>query len=76
MSIIGGNVGAAKASAIAPTAPPQPEEDWSALTNPAVTALLDHVAEELAREYVRLMKNAAAVDEAQDRRPADTDAEV
>lgn len=25
----------------------------------AVTALLDHLAEELAREYVRLMENAA-----------------
>lgn len=76
MSIIGGDVGAAKVSAIAPTAPPQPEGDWGSLTNPAITALLDHVAEELAREYVRLMENAAGVDEAQDRRPAGTDAEV
>lgn len=29
---------------------------------PALAALLDHIAEELAREYVRLMK-VAAVDE-------------
>ncbi len=27
--------------------------------NPAVAALLDHLAEELAREYVRLMEQAA-----------------
>jgi hypothetical protein len=27
--------------------------------NAAVTALLDHLAEELAREYVRLMEKAA-----------------
>jgi predicted transcriptional regulator len=26
---------------------------------PALTALLDHLAEELAREYVRLMEDAA-----------------
>jgi len=27
--------------------------------DPAVAALLDHIAEDLAREYVRLMENAA-----------------
>jgi hypothetical protein len=32
---------------------------WSFSTNPAVVDLLDHIAEELAREYVRLMKKAA-----------------
>lgn len=30
-----------------------------ALIDPAVTALLDHIAEDLAREYVRLMEHAA-----------------
>ncbi len=28
-------------------------------SDPALTALLDHIADELAREYVRLMKAAA-----------------
>lgn len=31
----------------------------SASLDPAVAALLDHIAEDLAREYVRLMENAA-----------------
>jgi hypothetical protein len=30
-----------------------------ASSDPAVAALLDHIAEDLAREYVRLMENAA-----------------
>jgi hypothetical protein len=29
---------------------------------PAVTAFLDHIAEDLAREYVRLMEGAAKAD--------------
>ena len=32
--------------------------------DPAVAALLDHIAEDLAREYVRLMEHAAREDEA------------
>ena len=32
--------------------------DWSPATNPAVRELLDHLADELAREYIRLMKEA------------------
>ena len=32
---------------------------WTPYSAPALTALLDHIAEELAREYVRLMKAAA-----------------
>ena len=52
-------------------APPRMEPDqdpaWSPTTNPAVAALLDHLAEELAREYVRLMEQAARHD-----RPAPT----
>jgi hypothetical protein len=37
--------------------------DWAVSRNPAVRSLLDHVAEELAAEFVRLMK-AAAVENA------------
>ena len=33
--------------------------DWSQRSNPAVRAMLDHVAEELAKEYVRLMEASA-----------------
>ena len=47
-------------------------EDWSPL-NPAVRALLDHVAEELAAEFIRLTRAAAgekeAIDESSDLRP-------
>src|SRR6266540_4580599 len=32
---------------------------WDPLANPAMTDLLNHIAEELAREYVSLMKAAA-----------------
>ena len=32
---------------------------WNPAANPAVAALLDHLAEELAREYIRLMEQAA-----------------
>jgi hypothetical protein len=38
---------------------PGPDPLWDAAANPAVTALLEHLAEELAREYVRLMELAA-----------------
>jgi len=33
--------------------------DWSQLSNPAVRELLDHVADELAKEYIRLMEASA-----------------
>lgn len=41
--------------------PPKPDEDpaWSPAANPAVAALLDHLAAELAQEYIRLMERAA-----------------
>jgi hypothetical protein len=43
--------------------PPQPSREPQLASgrdsNLALTALLDHIAEELAREYVRLMKAAA-----------------
>ncbi len=39
----------------------RPEDDeWSVKQNPAVRALLDHVAEELAAEFVRLMRSSVA----------------
>lgn len=40
------------------TAPAQ-DSAWDPGTDPAVTSLLDHLAEELALEYVRLMEEAA-----------------
>ena len=33
--------------------------DWNHLSNHAVRDLLDHMAEELAKEYIRLMEAAA-----------------
>ena len=35
------------------------DRDWCMATNPDVRELLDHLADELAREYLRLMKQAA-----------------
>jgi hypothetical protein len=35
-------------------------DEWTFMQNPAVRALLDHVAEELAAEFVKLMR--ASVD--------------
>ncbi len=48
-------------SRVVASRPPEPEQNssWSPAANPAVTALLDHLAEELAQEYVRLMEHAA-----------------
>lgn len=40
--------------------PKDKDQDWSPVDNPAVRELLDHLADELAREYIRLMKQAAA----------------
>lgn len=34
----------------------QQDEQWDAVNNPAVAELLDHVARQLAEEYVRIMK--------------------
>ena len=38
---------------------PEPTSARDPAANAALTALLDHLAEELAREYVRLMEKAA-----------------
>ncbi len=35
------------------------DRGWNPITNPAARELLDHVADELAKEYIRLMKQAA-----------------
>lgn len=34
------------------------DQGWNPATDPAVRELLDHLAEELAKEYIRLMKQA------------------
>jgi hypothetical protein len=39
--------------------PDIPDEGWNPNSNPAVRELLDHLADELAKEYIRLMKQAA-----------------
>ena len=56
-------------SSRAPSPPIASEQDpaWTPAANPAVAALLDHLAEALAREYVRLMEQAA-----QEAQPAPT----
>ena len=35
-------------------------DEWTVMHNPAVRALLNHVAEELAVEFVRLMRSSVA----------------
>lgn len=40
----------------------EPDERWAVLQDPAVRALLDHVAEELASEFVRLMRGSVATE--------------
>jgi hypothetical protein len=52
----GGAVGSPKATARQSRGQPETERPSR---DPAVTALLDHIAEDLAREYVRLMEHAA-----------------
>ncbi len=37
----------------------RPERNSTPASNPALAALLDHLAAELAREYIRLMEDAA-----------------
>jgi hypothetical protein len=51
-------------SSRAESSPMEPDQDppWSPAANPAVAALLNHLAEELAREYIRLMEQAAQDD--------------
>lgn len=34
------------------------DQGWNPITNPAARELLDHLADELAKEYIRLMKQA------------------
>ena len=34
------------------------DQGWNPTTNPAARELLDHLADELAKEYIRLMKQA------------------
>ena len=38
---------------------PESDSSWSPAENPTVAELLDHIAEMLAVEYVRLMEQAA-----------------
>lgn len=37
-------------------------QEWSVSSHPAVRAVLDHIAEELAAEFVRLMSASVAGD--------------
>ncbi len=48
-------------SSRAASSPTEPDQDpaRSPATNPAMALLLDHLAAELAREYIRLMEQAA-----------------
>jgi hypothetical protein len=39
--------------------PDDSDQGWNPITNPAARELLDHLADELAKEYIRLMKQAA-----------------
>jgi hypothetical protein len=36
------------------------DDDWDFITSPAVRELLDHLAQELAAEYIRLSEEAAS----------------
>jgi hypothetical protein len=38
--------------------PDDSDRGWNPTTNPAARELLDHLADELAKEYIRLMKQA------------------
>jgi hypothetical protein len=51
-------------SSRAASSPMELDQDpaWSPAANPAAAALLDHLAAELAREYIRLMEQAAQDD--------------
>ena len=39
------------------------DQGWNPITNPAARELLDHLADELAKEYIRLMKQAVEVED-------------
>jgi hypothetical protein len=41
------------------------DDEWAVANNPAMRAVLDHVAEELAAEFVRLMKAAVSMEDAE-----------
>jgi len=48
-----------RAKAVEPARNPDvSDQGWNPVTNPAVRELLDHLADELAKEYIRLMKQA------------------
>ena len=48
-----------RAKAVEPARNPDvSEQGWNPATDSAVRELLDHLAEELAKEYIRLMKQA------------------
>lgn len=57
------------AKAIQVRTAPEPASAWDPGTDPAVASLLDHLAEELAIEYVRLMEAAARHDDGSDCAP-------
>jgi hypothetical protein len=56
--ICGDGVGRSKTAAVKVGAAPERPGRRTSI-DPAVAALLDHLAEDLAREYVRLMERAA-----------------
>lgn len=41
----------------------EPRDDWDPRSNESVRELLDHLAKELAEEYIRLMKEVASNEE-------------
>ena len=48
-----------RAKAVEPARNPDvSDQSWNPATDPAVRELLDHLADELAKEYIRLMKQA------------------
>jgi hypothetical protein len=59
--ICGGGVGRSKTAAVKVEAPEERPGRPTSI-DPAVAALLDHIAEDMAREYVRLMERAAEED--------------
>jgi len=47
------------------------DDEWTVANDPAMRALLDHVAEELAAEFVRLMRAAVATEDTKEREEED-----
>lgn len=64
MTIISGEAVARSKTAEAEVSTSRERPGRSGSIDPAVAALLDHIAEDLAREYVRLMEHAAREDDA------------